>query len=181
MVNGSYAARSRRNFSMLSNRPVLKASRRGTRLRCWWPKHGHHSMFGPAVDLCRESRPAGPWDTHEPMVQVRRCYGRVQPHWPPFNQTTFNRAPLPIGDEEDAGNSRRLRRPLPNSRMDNPVPLLQLAATFAFPGWAQRVGPFQAAFADVNHHRPNQHVERFLLREPLMYNSWHSIILHRHF
>ena len=36
-------------------------------------KHGHHSMFGPAVDLCRESRPADPRDTHEPMFQVLRA------------------------------------------------------------------------------------------------------------
>ena len=31
-----YAAHSRPNFSMLSNKPVLNASQRGTRLRCRW-------------------------------------------------------------------------------------------------------------------------------------------------
>src|SRR5579863_6156201 len=95
------------------------------------PKHSHHSMVGASVDLSRESCPAGPRDTHEPMVQIRGATVESN-HIGHLSTKRLSTAPLPIGDEEDAGNSRQLRRPLPNSRMDNPVPLLQLAATFAF-------------------------------------------------
>jgi hypothetical protein len=53
---------------------------------------------------------------HEPMFQVRGAAVESNQHWPPFNRSLFNWASLPIGNEEDAGNSRRLPAPRPRHR-----------------------------------------------------------------
>jgi len=145
----------------------IECKPKGHRIEMPVAKHGHNSMFGPAVDLCRESRPARPWDTHEPMLQVRRAAVESN-HIGHLSTNLFIQYFSPqrryTANDEDARNSRHLA----DSLVDNTVSLLQPPATSTFPGWRQRVGPLLAAFAEVDHHRPNRRVERYLLRETLM-------------